>query len=269
MPVDPVTGSLVAQGVIAAAQAITRGGPRRQYKWNKRAAQDTNEMNRGNAQWALEENRKIQNEQRVYDSPESQMARYKAAGLNPHLIYGSGSSAGSAFPISTAGIAPSRIDAPSGSYPDVAGSFMQAGQSFATTELAQARTVESGYKSEALEIQNAISRANPMLDKSVAEWVRTSMEETARLKSLESRQWMSKGFGKDVMKYQEKINGEIETMFQKMGLNNADQQIRNRILESKDFENALKEIQVNWLKDGNITPQHIYQAMLLFLSKMM
>lgn len=269
MPISPGTGSLLGQGVIAVAQAITRGGPRRQYKWNKRAAEDTNQMNRDNAIWALEENKRIQNEQRVYDSPEAQMARYKAAGLNPHLIYGSGSSAGSAFPISTQGIAPSRIDAPSASYPDVAGSFLQAGQSLAATELAEAKTVESTYKSEALSIQNAIARANPMLDPGVASWVKTSMEETARLKAIESRQWMAKHQGGGTLKIQEKINGQLEQMYQKIGLNDADKAIRNKILESKEFENAVKEIQMHWLKDADITPQHIYQAILMMLTKMM
>jgi len=51
MPIDPVTGKLVVEGVIAASQAIARGGPRRQYKWNKKAANDTNAMNRDNAIW--------------------------------------------------------------------------------------------------------------------------------------------------------------------------------------------------------------------------
>jgi len=45
-------------------------------------------QNRRNAQWQLDEQRKIQQEQRIYDSPRSQMSRYSEGGLNPHLIYG-------------------------------------------------------------------------------------------------------------------------------------------------------------------------------------
>lgn len=270
MPIDPATGKWIVEVGIAAASAISKGGPRRQYKWNKKAANDANAMNRENALWALEENRKIQQEQRVYDSPASQMARYKEAGLNPHLIYGSGgSSAGGAFPISTQGIAPSRIDAPNASYPDLAATYLQAGQTMAQTELAEAKTAESGYKQEALSIQNAIARANPMLDPGVAEWVKTSTEETARLKAIESRAWMSKSREMDIMKVQEKINGQLQEMYQKIGLNTTDQNIRNKILQSKEFENAIKAIQVNWLKDAEITPQHIYQGILMLLSKML
>lgn len=266
MPIDPITGTLIAEGVVAATQAVTRGGPRRQYKWNKKAANDANQMNRDNAIWALEENRKIQNEQRVYDSPEAQMARYKAAGLNPHLIYGSGSSSGGAFPISTGAIAPSRIDAPDASYPDVAGSFLQAGQTLAQTGLASQKIDESQAKSELLSIQIDIAKTNPMLDKGVAEWVSTQALETARLKSLEARQWMTTEEG--TMRIQKKVNAEVEQLVQRLGLNTADLQIKNRILQSKEFENAVKKVQADWLKDGDLSPEHIRQGFMLILSKM-
>jgi len=71
--------------------AITSGGPRRQFKWNMRAAYKQNEMNLENQRNTLATNLRLQKEQRMYDSPEEQMRRYKEAGLNPHLIYGGGS----------------------------------------------------------------------------------------------------------------------------------------------------------------------------------
>ncbi|QCQ85054.1 DNA pilot protein [Blackfly microvirus SF02] len=260
---------LAVSGGIAVAQAIARGGPRRQYKWNKKAANDTNQMNRDNAIWALEENKKIQNEQRVYDSPEAQMARYKKAGLNPHLIYGNGSSAGSAFPISTQGIAPSRIDAPSAAYPDVAGSFLNASQTAAQTELTQAKTTESGYKSALLDIQKDIARTNPMLRPEVATNVAYAMEQTAELKADLATQQMEIPTNDSMTRGRRKVMNDIEKLNQELGLNTTDQQIRNKILESKEYENALKKIQVEWMKDGDVTPQHIYQGLMLLLQKML
>lgn len=264
------------EGVIALSQAITRGGPRRQYKWNKRAAQDTNAMNRDNAQWALEENRKIQNEQRVYDSPENQMARYKAAGLNPHLIYGSGSSSsGGTFPISTQGIAPSRIDAPSASYPDVAGSFLQAGSSIAGTQLAQQRAEQSEHQTALIDVQVDIAKTNPMLNPAVYKSVIASMAALADAKAKEANTTWSirettseKGWERYTIG-EKKMTQDLEAMAQKLGLNNADLQIRNRILESKGYENAIKEIQTNWLKDGDISPEHIRQGLMVLLSQML
>lgn len=274
MPIDPVTGGLVAQGVIAASQAVSRGGPRRQYKWNKRAAQDTNAMNRDNALWALEENKKIQNEQRVYDSPENQMSRYKNAGLNPHLIYGSGSSAGSAFPISTQGIAPSRIDAPSASYPDVAGSFLQAGQSLAGTQLSQQRTEESESRSALIDIQVDIAKTNPMLDPGVYKSLIASMSAVADAKASEAKTaWMirEKTDGANWERYtlgSKKMEAEVDALTQKLGLNDADLKIRNQIFESKEFENAIKEVQMKWIRDGELTSQHIWQGLMIILSRM-
>lgn len=274
MPIDPATGKLLVEGAIAATQAITRGGPRRQYKWNKRAANDANEMNRQNAIWALEENKKLQNEQRVYDSPEAQMARYKAAGLNPHLIYGSGSSAGSAFPISTSGIAPSRLDAPSASYPDIAGSFLQAGQTMAGTQLAQQRTEESEARSALIDIQVDIAKTNPMLDPTVYKTLVASMSAVAQAKAMEAKTaWAIREKTTDSSweRYTlgaKKMEAEVDALTQKLGLNTADLKIRNQIFESKEFENAIKEVQMKWIKDGELTSQHIWQGLMIILSRM-
>lgn len=265
---DPFLASFMTQAGVAAVNAVTRGGPRRQYKWNKRAAADSNAMNRSNAEWAIEQNKRLQEEQRMYDSPQAQMARYKAAGLNPHLIYGSGSSAGSAFPISTQGIAPTRIDAPDASYGNLGSDYLQAGQMLANTGLAEQRIEESRTKQALTSIMTDIAKTNPMLNPDVAEWVHTSTMEVAKLKAIESRQWMAKD-EQGVMRISEKINNDVELMAQKIGLNNADLQIRNKILESKEFENAIKEIQMKWLKDAEITPQHIYQGIMLVMQKML
>jgi len=268
--IDPATGALVVQGAIATAQAIAKGGPRRQYKWNKRAANDANQMNRDNAIWALEQNKRLQQEQRVYDSPAAQMARYKEAGLNPHLIYGSGAgSSGGTFPVSTQGLAPSRIDAPEASYPDIAGGFLSAGQTLATTALQEQRAQESQANTALKSVQLDIAKTNPMLSPGVAEWVATSMMESARLKSLESRSWMANMPGSPgYVKITAKVNAELEALTQKLGLNTADLKIKNKILESKEFENEVKKIQAEWLKDGAVTPEHMRQAMMLLLQKM-
>jgi len=261
----------------AAAAAIglaTQGGPKRQYEWNKRAAEDTNQMNRDNAQWAIDQNKKIQNEQRIYDSPESQMARYKNAGLNPHLIYGSGSSSGSAFPISTNGIAPSRIDAPNAQYPDVASRYIQAAQTEAQIGLTSAKTNESYAKTELVQVQKAIADTNPMLDQKVYQSVINSMSAIADEKA-QAANWATQG-----VKGQEngvrKMNADLQALFNRnfltgvqQSIAEADLSIRNQIFQSKEFENALKKIEVDWMKSGDMSPEHIRQGLMLILSKMM
>lgn len=272
MPIDPASALAASQIAVSAAQAITRGGPRRQYKWNKRAAEDANKMNRDNALWSLEQNKRLQEEQRIYDSPTQAMERYKKAGLNPHLIYGSGGSAGGAFPFSSGSLAPSRIDAPSAEYPDVAGSFLQAGQTLAQTELTAQKAAESELNQALKSVQIDIAKTNPMLDPNVYKWVTRELAATAHLKeqqSIEMRtKWISMD-GDSQRAYAAKIQLEIEAMAQRLGLNTADLKIKNKILESKDFENAIKKVQSEWLKDGEMSPEHIRQGLMLILSKML
>lgn len=71
---------LVASAIGAAAQA--------------RANKKQREANMELAKYQFEQNQLQINRQNLYNSPESQMQRYKDAGLNPNLIYGSGASAG-------------------------------------------------------------------------------------------------------------------------------------------------------------------------------
>lgn len=270
MPLNNVIASILPELAVAGVQAVTRGGPRRQYKWNKKAAEDANVMNRANQQWLLEQNRILQEEQREYDSAASQMARYKAAGLNPHLIYGSGSSsAGGTFPIDAGGVPGVNVAPPSASYPDVGGSFIRAGQALANTALAEARTSETAANEALKLVQVEIAKTNPMLSPDVAGWVSTAMMETARLKSLESRSWMANVYGTQVHKITAKVNAELESMIQRLGLNAADLAIKNKVFESKEFENAVKEINAKWLQDASVSPEHIRQGMMLLLSKML
>lgn len=250
-----------------AISAAVQGGPRRQYKWNKRAASDANEMNRANQQWLLEQQKSIQAEQRAYDSPQAQMERYIAAGLNPHLIYGTGSSAGQAFAMNAPGMPAVNIQAPSAAYPNPVPSFIGASQALAGVGLTEAKTEESIAKQALIQIQTEIAKTNPMLSPSVASWVAASMQETARLKTMESRTWLAQEH--DVMRISAKVNAELDALVQRVGLNTADLAIKNKILESKEFENVIKEVQAKFLKDADVSPEHIRQFMMLLLSKML
>lgn len=72
---------------------------------NTMAATRQNERNQAN--WATQNQWNIDqwNRQNEYNSPQAQMARYKEAGLNPHLIYGTGSaSAGNASTVNKSDI---------------------------------------------------------------------------------------------------------------------------------------------------------------------
>lgn len=65
-------------------------------KTSKYNTDKTIAANQAEAEKAYQREIEMWNMMNAYNSPEQQMARYQAAGLNPNLIYGSGSSAGNA-----------------------------------------------------------------------------------------------------------------------------------------------------------------------------
>lgn len=267
----PIAAALpfIAQVAPAAISAATQmASPRRQYKFNQKLAQQQNAMNRDNMEWQLEQNKKLLAEQLAYDSPEAQMQRYKAAGLNPHLIYGQGSSGNQGSPIQF-GQAPNvnmgNVDA---SLPDIGGLVLRSLMSNSQIGLNEARTNESSMKQQLTAIQTEIAKTNPMLNPQVANSVSNAMEYVALQKYQESA-WMTASWSNKENTYAErKVVAEVQALEQRLGLNNADLKIRNKIFESKEFENAIKEIQTKWLKDAELTPEHIRQGLMMLLSKM-
>lgn len=63
--------------------------------WNAQQQQNLNDR-------TFQQNLEMWNLKNAYDSPEQQMARYKAAGLNPNLIYGQSNTSGSMPELSSA-----------------------------------------------------------------------------------------------------------------------------------------------------------------------
>lgn len=83
MPIDPVTGSIVAAGITAAGQGVNAFA---QGKMNKKTRQWNEKMYGRQREDALADWARTNQ----YNSPLAQMQRFKEAGLNPHLIYGGG-----------------------------------------------------------------------------------------------------------------------------------------------------------------------------------
>lgn len=72
--------------------AMSYGAQRHANETNIQIARETNEANRQLAEYQWNKNLEMWYLQNQYNSPASQMQRYKDAGLNPNLIYGQGSS---------------------------------------------------------------------------------------------------------------------------------------------------------------------------------
>jgi len=271
----------IAQGVISAGitglNAITKGGPRRQYKWAKKYANYANEMNRKNAEWQLEQNKAILADQRAYDSPAQKMQRLKEAGLNPHLAYENVGGMNSPM-INMSSLPAANYGHVDTSYSEIGSDFMNAQMAQTQMGLTNQKISESETKQQVMEAQEQLLKANPQMRPAYVDALVKQLEATAAIKAKESawfteQTWRSTGEGLDKQLTRQsngwtKMDKELEILFQKYKLNEADQQVKARTIESKDWENDVKEIQSKWLKDGEITPQHIYQAIMMMLMKL-
>ena len=85
----------IAAGIGAAGSLLDNASSNRTARRN---TDRTIAANRAEAELAYQRSVQLWNMQNEYNSPQSQMERFKAAGLNPHLIYGQGSSGLAAQP---------------------------------------------------------------------------------------------------------------------------------------------------------------------------
>lgn len=92
-PTGGPPGGISTGGAIGGV-ASALGGMYDSYQNRKVSRENTDKTiaaQKAEAELAYQRSVEMWNMQNVYNSPESQMNRFKAAGLNPHLIYGQGS----------------------------------------------------------------------------------------------------------------------------------------------------------------------------------
>lgn len=247
MPIGPFMSALIPTAVNTLGNLFGAGIQQNQAQQNA-AAQHKMNM-------------KLLKYQNEYNSPAAQMARYEEAGLNKHLIYGQGTP-GNIQQV------PKYPDIQTPNYQqalsNVGTQFVQAKAMQAQTDLTETKVEESGVKQDLMRSQQQLIAANPYLNKDYVAAMVSNLESTAAIKLQDvafnpvSRDLNNRKTLKD-----------IEILEQKYRLGESDQKIKAQIIESKQFQNDLQQIQLSWLKNGDITPQHIYQGILLLLSKMM
>lgn len=88
-------GTLIGSGISAITGLISGN---QQNRTNLQIARETNEAQKELAQYQADRNLELWNLNNEYNTPASQMQRYKDAGLNPNLMYGQGSSGNSSSP---------------------------------------------------------------------------------------------------------------------------------------------------------------------------
>jgi len=228
-------------------------GQKRSYKYSRRLAAFQHEQNMELLKYQLD-----------YNSPASQMGRFKEAGLNPNLVYGQGSPGN----MESAPKYPD-IQPPDFSFMATVGSqFAQARLANAQADLTNQRTVESGVKQDLMRAQKDLVKANPYMKEEYVSLMIQTLNSTAVIKQQEAQVLNFYESGHQFSVGQRKILAELDLLTQRFRLGEADQKIKAQVLESKEFQNMLSEIQVKWMRDSEITPQHVYMFIQMLLARL-
>lgn len=263
MPIWPALGKVAMYAAPFIAKGIDILGAN--YGAGKQAA-----YNMELARYQNRFNARMIRQQLEYDTPANQRKRMEEAGYNPHLFYGQGTPGNQGTPQKSAPIQPA----------DFQTAFMNIGTDIARmrlmnaqTDLTTQKTEESGTKQDLMSAQRNLINANPYMRKEYVDAMVLQLQSAAKLKEQEAGFMLSKtqddASGVRWERGFLKMQRELDLMYQKMNLNAADQKVKAEIIQSKDFQNQLLELQRNWMKDADITPQHIYQGIMLILGKLM
>lgn len=236
-------------------------------------------INKGLAQFQADANQKNLEQQQDYNSPANQMLRYQQAGLNRNLIYGQGNPGTQSAPLSYPDIKPPDVQNVLGNLgPLLNQTAMTASQVQAT----DAKTRHTYTLNTLAQLQTRVMEKNPLLDNVGFKAIIDSLVSTAEIKGADATMksqtadWFSgsKSFNVNGQAMHGpagvlKLETELKLLEQKFNLGTLDSKIKAEVLSSKEFSNAILEVQKKWMTDAEITPQHVLQFIQLLLMKIL
>lgn len=243
---------LIVAGISAAGSYF---GARHQAKKNKELAQ-----------FQADANERYLDKQLEYNTPKNQMQRFQDAKLNPNLIYGQGNPGNQSAPLS---------------YPDVRPADYQKGLDAFSSNLNQSMITQAQVQGmefknmktisdiQLNKLQERVMARNPALNDDAYKAMIESLKSTAVLKQQTGKQ-MALDFQMSEVTYQHRANKvfqEVENLEKQFKLMDLDEKIKGEVLKSKEFQNAILEIQKRFIADGDIGPQQIMQFIMLLLTK--
>lgn len=248
--------------IIGAASALT------QSIRNRSAAKQQQKHNLELAQFQADANEDYLDKQLEYNSPENQMLRFQKAGLNPHLIYGQGNPGNQASPLSFPDIRPADFQSGPQAF---SADFNRSMLTMSQVQAQNAKTVQTYALTEVNKLQARVLEANPLLNNDGFKAIIDGLKATAAVKEQTGKQ-MQLDFQMSEVTYQHRANKifqEVENLEKQFDLMKLDEKIKAEVLQSKQFQNAILEIQKKFIADGDIGPQQILQFIMLLLTKAM
>ena len=252
---------LIAAGV-GAAGSIAAGlsGAKAQERAGMRLAQFQADANERYLQQYLD-----------YNSPKAQMQRFREAGLNPNLIYGQGNPGNQSQSLSYPDIGrPDYQSAYSGIAQSLVQNFNQTAMTMSQTQALDAKTRQTYVLTELNKLQQELLKRNPLMDDEGFKATIQSMISSAQIKATESQMRSSQLAVQEATAGHQvnKIFHEVELLEQRFKLGQSDAQIKAEVVKSKEFQNAILEIQKKFLQSGDFTAGHMLQFLQLLILKL-
>lgn len=225
-----------------------------------------NKKNKELAQFQADANQKYLNEQLDHSSPKNQMSRFQEAGLNPNLVYGQGNPGSQSQPLTYPDIKPADY---SKLMENVVPAYNQTSLTQSQVQATDAKTRQIGALTELNKLQARVLEKNPLLDTDGFKAIMDALKSTAEIKASESGiKVMDRFFAEATRGTQaDKVFREVQLLEQRFKLGELDMKIKAEVLNSKEFQNAILEVQKKFMVDAEITPQHIFQFIQLLLMK--
>lgn len=223
--------------------------------------------NKGLAATQNEANTRMLKEQLEYNKPKNQMERFQEAGLNPNLIYGQGSPGNQTAPLTYPDIKPTDLSR-----------IMDAVPLFNQTMLAQsqvqaqnAKTRQTYAVTEVNKLQAKVLAKNPLLDDAGFTAIIDSLKASAAIKGQEFQQSQIKTFTDTASANWSvlKLEKEVNLLDQRFKLGELDGSLKAEVLKSKEFQNAILEVQKKFMADGDVGPGQILQFIQSLLLKIL
>lgn len=230
-----------------------------------------NRQNKANKQLAAHQalmNERYLQQQLEYNEPKNQMARFQTAGLNPNLVYGQGNPGNQSAPLTAPDQRPADYQsAMQGIAPFINQALLTQSQVQAT----DAKTRQTYVMTEVNRLQARVLAKNPLLDTDGFKAIIDSLKSSAEIKASESGIKTSEMFVSQASAGHQvaKIFQEVQLLEQRFKLGTLDAQIKSEVLQSKEFQNAILEVQKKFMTEADITPQHIVQFIQLLLMKIL
>lgn len=229
--------------------------------------------NRRMMQAQMDAQLQLLDKQNTYNTPSAQMNRLANAGLNPHLMYGQGSPGNQPTP----GSAPSAqvmdyLSVGNSVRNDITQTLPLINQTRLANAQVDAQNASTAHKyaqTEVSRLQAQVIAKNPLLDDAGFKATIDSLTAAAQLKQTQVKsekirsQILESSAGHQVAK----VFNEVKNLEQRFRLGELDAKLKAEVLKSKEFQNAILEVQKKFMTDAEITPQHILQFVQLLLMK--